>query len=72
MMRKGRGDGGHRDVVAILELGRGVRMHPGKRAEQKMKCWLEVVKTIISHILLYLLTNLGATGGSVVAALMGT
>lgn len=71
MMRKGRGDGGHRDVVAILELGRGVRMHPGKRAEQKMKCWLEVVKTI-SHILLYLLTNLGATGGSVVAALMGT
>lgn len=70
--RKRRGEGSHGDIVGVLDgRVRGCRSHPGTKVEVFKP--LSVNKTSPNVKLLRdVLSNLGATGGSVVAALMET
>lgn len=70
--RKRRGEGSHSDIVGVLDgRVRGCRSYPGTKVEvfkplsvNKMSPNLNLLRDVLS--------NLGATGGSVVAALMET
>lgn len=72
MDRKRRGERSHGDVVDVLDARvRGCRSYPGTKIEEfkplsdnKMSTNVKLLRAVLS--------NLGATGGSVVAALMET
>lgn len=71
MDRKRRGEGSHGNIVGVLDgRFRGCRSHPGTKVEVFKP--LSVNKMSPNVKLLRVLSNLSATGGSVVAALMET